>query len=137
MKVQYFILISLLLTGIFEKTFAQNNIKSDSLPIKKDTQDTVFEDIINKDANDSINVDIINKKIFLYGKAKIEYKDIKIESGFIEIDWNTNIITAKPLFDSVGKSIQIPYFVEGEESFHAQEIRYNLKTKKGVTQNIT
>ena len=126
----------MLLTGIFEKTFAQNNIKTDSLPIKKDNQDTVFEDIINKDANDSINIDIINKKIFLYGKAKIEYKDIKIESGFIEIDWNTNIITAKPLLDSVGKSIQIPYFVEGEESFHAQEIRYNLKTKKGVIKEI-
>ena len=54
-----------------------------------------------------------------FGNAKIRYKDIKIEAGFIEIDWNTNVITAKPKLDTLGKKIQIPFFKEGEESFNA------------------
>ena len=137
MKVRYFTLITLLLTGIIEKTYPLNNeISIDStLEIKENTIN-LLEDNIIKDAKDSINIDIKNQKIFLYGNAKIEYLDIKIESGFIEIDWKTNIITAKPQIDSLGKFIEIPFFIEGDESFHAEEIRYNFKTKKGIIKHI-
>ena len=101
----------MLLTGIIEKTYPFNNeISIDStLEIKENTIN-LLEDNISKDAKDSINIDIKNQKVFLYGNAKIEYLDIKIESGFIEIDWKTNIITAKPQIDSLGKLIEIPYF---------------------------
>jgi len=137
LKVRYFTLITLLLTGIIEKTYPLNNeISIDStLEIKENTIN-LLEDNIIKDAKDSINIDIKNQKIFLYGNAKIEYLDIKIESGFIEIDWKTNIITAKPKIDSLGKFIEVPYFIEGDESFHAEEIRYNFKTKKGIIKHI-
>ena len=123
----------MLLTGIFEKTYPLNNeISIDSTLEIKENRINLLEDDIIKDAEDSINIDINNQKIFLYGNAKIEYLDIKIESGFIEIDWKTNIITAKPQMDSLGKFIEIPFFIEGDESFHAEEIRYNFKTKKGL-----
>jgi len=137
LKVRYFTLITLLLTGIIEKTYPLNNeISIDStLEIKENTINLLEDDII-KDAKDSINIDIKNQKIFLYGNAKIEYLDIKIESGFIEIDWKTNIITAKPKIDSLGKFIEVPYFIEGDESFHAEEIKYNFKTKKGIIKHI-
>ena len=135
MKVRYFTLIILLLTGLIEKTIAFNTI-NDSIQLDKKESNFSFEDEITKDAHDSIKIDINNKKIFLYGKAKILYQNITIESGFIEIDWNTSIITAKPKIDSLGKSIQMPFFKEGEESFNAKEIRYNLKTKKGIINEI-
>jgi len=122
----------LLLTAIIEKTPAKiDEISKDSAFEKKEKTNNFLEDEIIKDAKDSINIDIENKKIFLYGSAKIEYLDIKIESGFIEIDWKTNIITARPKLDSLEKLIEIPYFTEGEDSFHAEEIKYNFKTKKG------
>ena len=126
----------MLLTGIIEKNFAFNNIPKDSLITKNKNSNFSFEDEIIKDAKDSINIDLKNKKIFLYGNAKILYKDIKIEAGFIEIDWNTNVITAKPKLDTLGKKIQIPFFKEGEESFNAEEIKYNLKSKKGIIKQI-
>ena len=100
----------MLLTVIIEKNFAFNNTPKDSLIAKNKNSNFSFEDEINKDAKDSINIDLKNKKIFLYGNAKILYKDIKIEAGFIEIDWNTNLITAKPKLDTLGKKIQIPFF---------------------------
>ena len=136
MKVRYFTLIILLLTGIIEKSFAFNNNPKDSLIANNKNSNFSFEDEIIKDAKDSINIDLKNKKIFLYGNAKILYKDIKIEAGFIEIDWNTNLITAKPKLDTLGKKIQIPFFKEGEESFNAEEIKYNLKSKKGIIKQI-
>ena len=137
MKVRYFTLIILLLTAIIEKTSAKiDEISKDSTFEKKEKTNNFLEDEIIKDAKDSINIDIENKKIFLYGSAKIEYLDIKIESGFIEIDWKTNIITARPKLDSLGKLIEIPYFTEGEDSFHAEEIKYNFKTKKGIIKRI-
>ena len=126
----------MLLTGIIEKNFAFNNTPKDSLITKNKNSNFSFEDEIIKDAKDSINIDLKNKKIFLYGNAKILYKDIKIEAGFIEIDWNTNVITAKPKLDTLGKKIQIPFFKEGEESFNAEEIKYNLKSKKGIIKQI-
>ena len=126
----------MLLTGIIEKSFAFNNNPKDSLIANNKNSNFSFEDEITKDAKDSINIDLKNKKIFLYGNAKILYKDIKIEAGFIEIDWNTNLITAKPKLDTLGKKIQIPFFKEGEESFNAEEIKYNLKSKKGIIKQI-
>ena len=126
----------MLLTGIIEKNFAFNNTPKDSLITKNKNSNFSFEDEIIKDAKDSINIDLKNKKIFLYGNAKILYKDIKIEAGFIEIDWNTNVITAKPKLDTLGKKNQIPFFKEGEESFNAEEIKYNLKSKKGIIKQI-
>ena len=126
----------MLLTGIIEKNFAFNNNPKDSLIANNKNSNFSFEDEIIKDAKDSINIDLKNKKIFLYGNAKILYKDIKIEAGFIEIDWNTNLITAKPKLDTLGKKIQIPFFKEGEESFNAEEIKYNLKSKKGIIKQI-
>ena len=126
----------MLLTGIIEKSFAFNNNPKDSLIANNKNSNFSFEDEIIKDAKDSINIDLKNKKIFLYGNAKIIHKDIKIEAGFIEIDWNTNLITAKPKLDTLGKKIQIPFFKEGEESFNAEEIKYNLKSKKGIIKQI-
>ena len=36
----------------------------------------------------------------------------------------------------IRKKIQIPFFKEGEESFNAEEIKYNLKSKKGIIKQI-
>ena len=58
MKVRYFTLIILLLTGIIEKNFAFNNTPKDSLITKNKNSNFSFEDEIIKDAKDSINIDL-------------------------------------------------------------------------------
>ena len=137
MKVNKLTLIIFLLTVVINNSqlFAQEIIKDTLLKIEN-TDATVLEDEIIKNAKDSINIDIINRKIFLYGKAEIKYSDIKISAGYIEIDWNTNTITAKPKIDSLGEFIEKPVFEENNESFKSTEIRYNFKTKKGLIKEI-
>ena len=137
MKVNKLTLIIFLLTVVINNShlFAQEIIKDTLLKIEN-TDVTILEDEIIKNAQDSIKIDIINRKIFLYGKAEIKYSDIKISAGYIEIDWNTNTITAKPKIDSSGKFIEKPVFEENNETFKSKEIRYNFKTKKGLIKEL-
>ena len=137
MKVNKLILIIFLLTGVINNynLFSQQ-ILIDSIQNKNNAEESFLKDEIIKDAQDSINIDILNKKIHLYGKAKIEYENIKISAGYIEIDWKTNTITAKPKTDSLGNLIEKPVFKENNESFQSKEIKYNFKTKKGIIKEI-
>jgi hypothetical protein len=89
LKVIKFIVIFFLLTlNINNSKVYCQEVKNDSITNQEDN----LLYVIDKKANDSINIDINKKKILLYGKAEINYNGIKIESGFIEIDWNNNII---------------------------------------------
>ena len=134
MKVIKFIVIFFLLTlNINNSKVYCQEVKNDSITNQEDN----LLYVIDKKANDSINIDINKKKILLYGKAEINYNGIKIESGFIEIDWNNNIITAKPSIDSSGLFVNRPIFTENTSSFTADEIQYNLKTKKGIIKKIS
>mgnify|MGYP006108387551 FL=1 len=137
MKVNKLTLIIFLLTVVINNShlFAQEIIKDTLLKIEN-TDVTILEDEIIKNAQDSIKIDIINRKIFLYGKAEIKYSDIKISAGYIEIDWNTNTIIAKPKIDSSGRFIEKPVFEENNETFKSKEIRYNFKTKKGLIKEL-
>jgi hypothetical protein len=75
----------LLLTGIIEKnTVFSTETVQDSL--KTTSEKSKFEDEIIKNAKDSIKIDIVNEQIHLYGSAKIEYENIKIDAGYIIID---------------------------------------------------
>ena len=124
----------------FLLTLNINNYKAYCQELVKDSlikNTNILLDKIEKKANDSINIDLSKKQIFLYGKAEINYDGIKINAGFIKIDWNTNIITAKPSKDSLGNNIDKPIFSENGSSFSANEIKYNLKSKKGVIKKIT
>ena len=64
-----------------------------------------------------------NKKAYLYGSAIIKYENTQIQAGYIEIDWNTNIITATGIKDdSTGITLQKPIFSEGNNEFKSDEI---------------
>ncbi len=137
MKVTKFFLIIFLLTGISANyNLWGQEISTDSIQSKSKSSKNTFKDKIIKNAKDSINIDIINEKIHLYGNAEIEYGKIKINAGYIEIDWKTNIITAKPTTDSLGNYVEKPFFQENNDSFQANDIRYNFKTKKGIIKKI-
>lgn len=83
------------------------------------------------DARDSIDYDLKNKKIYLYGQAKVKYTTISLEAGFIELDWESNILTATYITDSLGKPIEKPKFADNNQEFTSNKLRYNFKSKKG------
>ena len=135
LKAQKLFLFIFLLTGLKYNSLANNLIFFSDTINKK--SDLYFDKEINKYANDSIKFDVENKKVFMYGNAKIEYKNTKINANYIEIDWIKNTIYATYSIDSTGRKIGLPILTENNDSFKAYEITYNFKTKKCYIKQIS
>lgn len=117
------------------------NTPSDT--IKNDTAKTTvssdngLKSKVHYQANDSIVSDITQKKMFLYGNAFVEYEDVELEAGFIEIDYAENVVRAAGVLDSSGKkTINKPVLKQGEESYDADSMAYNFVTKKAWIKKI-
>ena len=134
LKTQTLFLFLFLLTGAFNKSIA------DTIPPTTDSiqiQNNFFDDEIKQFADDSLKLSIDGRKAFLYGNAKIEYQKTTITASYIEIDWDKNTIYASFTTDSAKNKIGIPVFSEENESFKAEEMTYNFKTKKCSVKKIT
>lgn len=71
-------------------------------------------------------------KVFLYGKARVKYEGVEMNSEIIEIDYGTNVMSAYGRIDSTGQVIGNPVFTEGSQPpMEAKKIMFNLKTGKG------
>ena len=134
LKTQTLFLFLFLLTGAFNKSIA------DTIPPTTDSiqiQNNFFDDEIKQFADDSLKLSIDGRKAFLYGNAKIEYQKTTITASYIEINWDKNTIYASFTTDSAKSKIGIPVFTEENESFKAEEMTYNFKTKKCSVKKIT
>jgi hypothetical protein len=109
-------------------------VKGDTLSMPKQKGD--IETTIKYSAKDSIRMDVVKKIVYLYGNAKINYGDITLTAALISIDWQASIMTAHALPDSTGKMTGVPVFLQGSDKYEADEIIYNIKTKKGIIRNI-
>ena len=102
-----------------------------SLKISKDS----LEAPLKYEAADSVVVLVQDKKILLYGKTKTEYKDIILTAPKVEMDQQTQIVTAVNRKDSTGEVKELAEFSSGENKFTSDTIRYNFKSQVGLTQN--
>lgn len=106
--------------------------RTDSLtvPLLRESSDALDSKVEYK-ARDSMRFDLKAKKIYLYGAADVSYEKINLKAEYIEIDWATNRVHAEGMPDSTGEIIGSPIFSEGTQTFDAQEMDYNFKSKKG------
>lgn len=102
-----------------------------SLKLSKDS----LEGPVHYYADDSAVVKINSKKILLYGKTKTDYEDVSLTAPQVEIDQQTQLMTAFNKRDSAGMVTEEAKFEQGEQSFTSDTIVYNFKTQKGLTQN--
>lgn len=99
------------------------------------SKDSIDKPVIYN-AMDSIIFELSKKYIHLYGQAHITYQTMELTADYILIDMNKNELEATPLKDSLNGFTGIPQFKDGDQSFTAQNIRYNFKTKKGVVKEV-
>jgi lipopolysaccharide assembly outer membrane protein LptD (OstA) len=106
------------------------------------TADTVkrksqVDEIIYYNAADSIVYAIGKKKMNIYGKANIRYKEMDLKSGEIDINWDSNILTSRGIakVDTSDTSKKIfsdnPILKDGGEEYKGSVIKYNFKTQQG------
>jgi LPS-assembly protein len=86
-------------------------------------------------ARDSAVVMIKDKKIYLYGATKTEYEDVVLTAPVVEINQQTQILTAHNVRDSLGAVLEEAHFAQGDQGFTSDTIRYNFKTQRGLTVN--
>jgi hypothetical protein len=117
---------------------------NDSLQVVKDTtvvktrkkHKAMIEAPVTYAAEDSFAFNLDEKKILLYDKATVTYKEIDLKSQFVQFDMTNQVVYATGLPDTAGKVIGFPNFKQGSEDFDAQTLTYNFKTKKGYIEAI-
>ncbi|TAE50323.1 MAG: LPS-assembly protein LptD [Bacteroidetes bacterium] len=82
-------------------------------------------------ADDSILFDVKSGKLYLYRTATLNYDNIALQAGEIELEVDSQTLHARPMADSAGKETQLPQFKQGEETYGARTLSYNFKTQKG------
>ncbi|MDP1676418.1 MAG: putative LPS assembly protein LptD, partial [Bacteroidota bacterium] len=123
--------------------------KSDSLTIKSDSTlakaDSIqnsggIDAVVTYTANDSIIFTFANKRMMMYGKGDVKFKDLSLKSERIDVNWNTNELESYGVLDSI-KAKQTdslkerytgnPVMVEGTDKYEGWKISYNFKSQKG------
>jgi hypothetical protein len=110
---------------------ARQIIDTFSLKLSKDTLDAP----VNYEAEDSAVVLVQDKMILLYGKTKTTYKDITLTAPKVELDQQTNMVTAYSEKDTLGQITTRAHFEQKENNFESDTIRFNFKSQKGLTYN--
>lgn len=118
-------------TQIADTSGIRNKVDTFDLKISKDS----LEAPLKYSAEDSAVILIADKKVRLYGKTKTDYKDITLTAPKVEVDQQTQIVTAVNSKDSTGTVTETAHFTSGESDFTADTIRYNFKTQVGLTKN--
>jgi len=114
-----------------KKTVADSVIVIDTLHISKDSIDAPLK----YQAADSGVLIISTREFTLYGKAKTDYKDLKLEANTIHLDQQTQTIKAYGALDSTGNPLSKPQFTQGDMKTVSDTINYSFKTNKGLMQN--
>lgn len=114
-------------TGLRDTTIQRKD--TFDLKISKDSLDAAIE----YEATDSMVFDIPNKKLYLYNKANIKYKDIVLDAGKAELDQQKQLLIATYILDTSGKKTQRPVFKQGDNVMTSDSMIYNSKTQKGVS----
>lgn len=111
---------------------------TDSVVNTVDSSKTDFklESEIQYKASDSISFDPDRQLVFLYGKAQVQYEEQTLEAHYMEINMLNNEVVAKGKTDSTGKYIEKVKFKDGENEMDATEIRFNMKSKKGIVKEV-
>jgi lipopolysaccharide assembly outer membrane protein LptD (OstA) len=107
-----------------------DTVKSDTIKTKEE----ILTGIIDYYGEDYVYMDKLKNKVYMYNNAYITYEDMRIEGGYIILDYNKNEIYAKGI-DSAGIYSQTPVFTQTQNEIIPDSIRFNMDTKKALIYN--
>ena len=114
---------------LFSQNIEKDTISSDTLKTK-----LILDDGRRK-AKGYIKINNKEKIITLFDNAELYYMDIELKSGIIKFDWESNVVSAGRIKDSLGNYIQSPIFKQGGDEINPDSLRYNFDTKKALIWN--
>ena len=114
---------------LFSQNIEKDTINSDTLKTK-----LILDDVRRK-AKGYIKINNKEKIITLFDNSELYYMDIELKSGIIKFDWESNVVSAGRIKDSLGNYIQSPIFKQGGDEINPDSLRYNFDTKKALIWN--
>ncbi len=111
----------------------------DSLPVQPTSQSDAakisyssdsLEAPVNYSAVDSMVYDLANQKIYLHGGAQVEYETMSLKADYIIFDIANDIVVASGGRDGTAE------FVDGDQKFDSDSIKYNFRTHKGKVYQV-
>lgn len=97
------------------------------------SKDAILDDI-NYGARDSSWTAIDTKNIYLFGKAWIQYQNIKVQADSLIIDFSNQLVHGYRT-KVRGREKELPSFSEGSNVFNYDELTFNYNTKKGFVKD--
>lgn len=135
------LLITLVIVIWFAPALGQvsDSARVDSSTVKLPQEfeiDSTFSDIVDYNAVDSLVFDYPNTTVYLYGNAVITYQSIELKADYVSFNFVTNNVIAAGRTDSAGKVVGKPVFTDNGQSFDADSIKYNFKSRKGIIKQV-
>lgn len=90
---------------------------------------------IKYEANDSI-VFSNTGYAHLYGNGKVNYEKMELTAQIITMNVDSSTLYAHGTKDSTGTEQGTPVFKEGETAYELKAVRYNLKSKKAIINDV-
>ena len=91
-------------------------------------------------SSEIIDYKVDQEQTDLHGNAKIHYTNMDLDAGFINVDWQSNMLNATPQsnLDSNFTFLKPTILEQGRDPMTGDEMTYNLTSKKGrVTKGRT
>lgn len=125
--------------------FGENDLEK--IFVSGGSQGTYTPDSVGTDVDgpviyksEDIEYDVVNEFTDLHGDAVIDYTNVNLSAGFINVAWRNNILKASPQSkrDSTYENIRPSMVEDGEEPMVGDTMVYNLETRHGkVIQGTT
>ena len=136
---RFLCLMLVLLNVSPQDILAQDSVslqKKDSVSTAKGRKHKALDARVSYKSVDSLTFFLDNKDVFLYNKAEVNYEKMNLQSGFMKVNFDTKMLYAIGLKDSLDTVRQNPVFKEGSEEYKSKELKYNFDTKRGLISNI-
>ena len=106
--------------------FAQDTVslsKNDTATASKKLSHSSLGAKIDYSSDDSLTFFLDTKDIYLYNNAKVDYEKMHLKSGFMSVNFETKILFAQGIKDTLDTIRQYPIFQEGNTEYKSKELR--------------
>ena len=94
------------------------------------------QSIIKYQAKDSVAMDLKTRQASLYSDGVIDYDSMLLRADRIDVDFDRHILHAHGSVDTAGKTVGRPFFIQDGTEYHADTIRFNYDTKRGLIHGV-
>lgn len=116
-----------------KKDSASKNSLEERLGIKISSE--ALPDVVTAEARDSAVLNMSENVFELYGKAKVNFQEMKLSAHKVSYQQAHNIVTAALSEDSTISATEKPDFTQGQEKFTYDSLQYNFKSKRAIVRN--